>query len=48
MLSCVALSSTLCYTDVNCYLLQCSSYITGSSAVLAIQLFQDCSSLLQL
>jgi hypothetical protein len=46
MLECIVKFASVCNNSLDCYLLQCSASITGSSALLAIQLYQDCSSLL--
>jgi len=46
MLECIVKYASVCNSNLDCYLLQCSGSITGSSAMLAIQLYQDCSSLL--
>ena len=46
MLQCIVKYASVCNSNLDCYLLQCSSSVTGSSAMLAIQLYQDCSSLL--
>jgi len=46
MLECIVKYASVCNSSLDCYLLQCSGSITGSSALLAIQLYQDCSSLL--
>jgi hypothetical protein len=48
MLQCLLKYSSICNTDVNCYALACASSVTGSSAALAIQLFQDCAGLLNM
>lgn len=48
MLTCVLNYSTDCNTDVSCYLIKCMSQISGTSATLAIDLFQSCATALNL
>ena len=48
MLACIGKYSSVCSNDVSCYLLQCMSSLSGSSMALAIQLFQNCSTVLGL